>query len=110
MKGREELDQLSEKYHELSRILESDSVSEYDQMIEKYPELLDIIGSNQYEDFHQIERFADFLADDKEALENEDYEIELWNHFLEVEEESENLDSMFPDEESEEGFDWTYGS
>lgn len=99
---REELDQLIEKCRELARLMESCTDYEYEQFTEKYPELNKIINSENYEDSQQIDRFVDYLEDNSSEFidGNEDdyeYEKDAWDHFIEVMEESENFDSMFPE-------------
>lgn len=101
---REELDQLIEKCRELSRLIDSSRDDEYEQFMEKYPELDEIISSDNYEDSQQIDRFVEYIEDNSsefvDANEgNHGYEKDAWDHFVEVMEESENWDSMYPNDD-----------
>jgi len=98
---REELDQLIEKCRELSRLIDQHRDDEYEQFTEKYPELDEITNSDDYEDSHQIDRFVEYLENNSSEFidENEDdygYEIEAWDHFIEVEDAWTDSDFMFP--------------
>ena len=98
---REELDQLIEKCRELSQIMDFGSEYDYEKIIQKYPELETIIYSDDCENSQQIDRFIEFMETNSSEFidENEGnygFEKDAWDHFIEVEEESENWDSMFP--------------
>jgi hypothetical protein len=98
---REELDQLVEKLRELTRLLDSSRDDDYEQFTEKYSDLVEIINSDNYEDDEQIDRFIVFLEDNSsEFIDGNEgdygYEKDAWDHFIEVEEESKNWDSLYP--------------
>ncbi len=104
---RKDLDQLIEKCRELSRLIDSSSEDEYEQFTEKYPELNGIINSVDFEESEQLDRFVEYLENNStEFIDgNEDhyeYEKDAWDHFIEVMEESENWDSMYPNGDDDE--------
>ena len=109
---REELDHLIEKCRELSVLIDSSNDDEYEQFTENYPELITIINSDDYEDSQQIDRFVEYLEDNSsEFIDGNEgdygYEKDAWDHFIEVIEESENLDSMFPEGDEDDSItDW----
>jgi hypothetical protein len=98
---REELDQLVEKCRELSPVLDYGSDYDYEKMIKKYPELERILISDDCEDSQQVDRFIEYLENNSsEFIDGNEgdygYEKDAWDHFIEVEEESENWDPIYP--------------
>lgn len=97
----EELDQLIEKCRELSPIIDYGSICDYEKFMKKYPELEEIIDSDDCDGSQQIDRFIEYLENNSSEFidgneGNYRYEKDAWDHFIEVEEESENWDSMYP--------------
>ncbi len=109
---KEDFDHLIENCSELSRLIDSSSNDEFDHFMEKYPELDRIINSDYYEDSEQIDRFVEYLENNSsefiDGIEDDyGYEKDAWDHFIEVMEESENWDSMFPEGDEDDSItDW----
>lgn len=84
---------------------------ELEQIIEKYRHLSAKFESKNDNKSHQYERFAEWVDNNIDTFEDiDDFasdEDELWNNFLESEEESENWDSMFPEGDEDDSItDW----
>ncbi len=84
---------------------------ELEQIIKKYRHLSVKFESRNDNKSQQYERFAEWVDDNIDTFENVDDfasdEDELWNNFLESEEESENWDSMFPEGDEDDSItDW----
>lgn len=74
---------------------------ELEEIIEKYRNLSSKHYPQNEAKSYQFSQFADWVEDNKDTFEDVDEfandEDELWSNFLEVKEESENFDSMFPE-------------
>jgi hypothetical protein len=73
---------------------------ELEQLIDKFRHLSVKYESRNNDKSQQYERFVEWVDDNIDTFEDlDDFasdEDELWNNFLEAEDESRNWDSMFP--------------
>lgn len=86
-----------------------------DQIIVKYRNLSNKFAMSDDNKSHLYERFAEWVEDnidESECLierdESSDYEKDIWDHFIEVEEEYDNYwDEMFPEGDEDDSItDW----
>lgn len=84
---------------------------ELEHIIEKYRNLSGNLYSQDEAKSYHFRQFADWLENNIDTFEDVDDfasdEEDLWNNFLEVVEETENWDSMFPEGDEDDSItDW----